>query len=327
VTPLTVPRGIVNITGTDSQNAGGPADWRLGRIHRRRVSPNAKRTAARLRTKLTATNDKPARPAALAAAGAVSAPVAPRSGSVLGWLFRLVLGTYSLSLLFLLLSTAALLALLLPSLHWRRSSTRWLARLWLALVGLRLRVNSLELLPEDSCVLVANHASYLDGIVMTAGLPPRFSFVIKREATDMPVVGFLLRRIGSEFVDRHSAGGRQRGARRVMQRAEQGHSLIFFPEGTFDSVVGLKRFHIGAFVAAARGGMPLVPVVIQGARRSLPSGAIVPMPGPIHIAIMPSIDGDGLEPDELRDAARDAMLGRLGEPDLVELARAPARAR
>jgi 1-acyl-sn-glycerol-3-phosphate acyltransferase len=280
-----------------------------------------------LRTKSTAARDQTARTAALAAADAVSVVAAPRPGGVLGWLFRLAFGAYSLSLLLLVTSVAALLALLVPSLRWRRSSTRWLARLWLNLACLRLRVNGLEHLPAGSCVLVANHSSYLDGIVMTAALPPRFSFVIKREAAHMLVMGFLLRRIGSEFVDRHSAGGRQRGARRVMQRAEQGHSLIFFPEGTFDSVIGLKRFHIGAFVAAARGGMPLVPVVIRGARRSLPNGAIVAMPGTIRIEILPSIDGNGREPDELRDAARDAMLARLGEPDLAVLAHAPARAR
>jgi 1-acyl-sn-glycerol-3-phosphate acyltransferase len=253
--------------------------------------------------------------------------VQPRAGGMPGRLWRVILGAYSLSLLFLLMSVAAVVALLLPSLHWRRSSTRWLARLWLALAFLRLRVDGLEHLPEGSCVLVANHSSYLDGIVMKAGLPPRFSFVIKREATGMPVIGFLLRRIGSEFVDRHSAGGRQRDARRVMKRAEQGHSLVFFPEGTFDSVVGLKRFHIGAFVASARGGMPLVPAVIHGARRSLPNGAIVPLPGTIRIEILPSIEGAGRKPDELRDEARDVMLERLGEPDLAELAKAPGRSR
>ena len=51
------------------------------------------------------------------------------------------------------------------------------------------------------------------------------------------------------------------------------------------------------------------------------------MPGTIRIEILPPIEGVGREPDELRDAARDAMLARLGEPDLAELARAPARAR
>ncbi|MDH4166923.1 MAG: 1-acyl-sn-glycerol-3-phosphate acyltransferase [Gammaproteobacteria bacterium] len=280
-----------------------------------------------MRTKSTAPDDQTARTSAPSAADAVNVPARPRAGSVPGWLFRLVFGAYSLTLLFLLLSVAGLLALVLPSLHWRRSSTRWVARLWLALACLRLRVDGLEHLPESPCVLVANHSSYLDGVVMKAGLPPRFSFVVKREAADMPVMGFLLRRIGAEFVDRHSAGGRQRGARRVMQRAEQGHSLAFFPEGTFDSVVGLKRFHPGAFVAAARGGVPLVPAVIHGTRRSMPNGAIVPMPGTIRIEILPPIDSDGRKPDELRNAARAVMLERLGEPDLVELAAAPARSR
>jgi 1-acyl-sn-glycerol-3-phosphate acyltransferase len=280
-----------------------------------------------LRTNSTAAEDDVARTAAAPVADAVKASAAPRARGLSGHLIRLVLGIYSLSALFVLMAVAALLTLLLPSLHWRRSSTRWLARLWLTLAGLRLRVNGLEHLPEGSCVLVANHSSYLDGVVMKAGLPPRFSFVIKREAATTPVLGFLLRRIGSEFVDRHSAGGRQRDARRVMKRAEQGHSLVFFPEGTFDSVVGLKRFHIGAFVAAARGGMPLVPAVIHGARRSMPNGAIVPMPGTIRIEILPPIDGVGRKPDELRDSARAMIVERLGEPDLAELAHGPTRAR
>jgi len=242
-------------------------------------------------------------------------------------LFRLFYVPYSLTTLTVLMVMAALLALLLPTLPARRSCTRWLARAWLAVTFLRLRIDGLEHLPEGSCVLVANHASYLDGVVMKAALPPRFSFVIKREASSMPVVGLLLRRIGSEFVDRHSAGGRQRDARRVMARAGQGHSLVFFPEGTFDSVVGLKRFHIGAFVAAARGRLPLVPAVIHGARQSMPNGAIAPHPGVIRVEVLPAMASDGREPEALRDLARAAILARVGEPDVAELAHAAGRAR
>lgn len=258
-----------------------------------------------------------------------STPDTPASSALLASIgrraFRLVYVPYSLTLLAALMLTAAIAALLLPSLQARRVSTHWLARLWLALACVRLRVTGIDRLPSGSCVLVANHSSYLDGVVMKAALPPRFSFVIKREASAMPVVGLLLRRIGSEFVDRHSAGGRQRDARRVLSRAGQGHSLVFFPEGTFDSVVGVKRFHVGAFVAAARGGIPLVPAVIHGARRSMPNGALAPRPGPIHVEILPAIDGD--QPDRLRDAARGAIIDRVGEPDLAELAHAPLRAR
>lgn len=135
----------------------------------------------------------------------------------------------------------------------------------------------------------------------------------------MPVVGVVLKRIGSEFVDRHNEGGRHRDARRVMRHAEAGHSLVFFPEGTFDAQAGLKRFHIGAFVAATRGAMPVVPVVIRGARRALPSGTHIPRPGSITVEILaPFATGAAdVSAESLRDDARRRILERLDEPDLT----------
>jgi len=233
----------------------------------------------------------------------------------LHWLY----GVYVLTTLALTVTLAALLALLVPSLVWRRSITRHLARAWLWLARIRVSVRGLERLPAGSCVLVANHSSYLDGVVMKAALPPRFSFVVKREAAAMPVLGLLLRRIGSEFVDRHSKGGRQRDGRRVVRRAGEGHSLVFFPEGTFDEHTGLKRFQSGAFVAAARGGAPVVPAVIRGARRALPPHAWVPRPGPITVDILQPLESTacGNSATGLRDAARSRILALLDEPDLA----------
>jgi 1-acyl-sn-glycerol-3-phosphate acyltransferase len=230
---------------------------------------------------------------------------------------RALYAGWALGTLTVLMTLAVLLAFVLPWLSWRRASTRFFARTWLGVAGLRVRATGLETLPEGSCVLVANHSSYLDGVVMKAVLPPRFSFVIKREAASLPIVGLLLRRIGAEFIDRHTPGGRQRDARRVVGRAEQGHSLVFFPEGTFDSVVGLKRFHLGAFVAAARGNVPVVPAVLHGVRSALPNGTFVPRPGPLHVEVLPSIGGRGEPPERLRDASRAAIVARLDEPDLA----------
>jgi 1-acyl-sn-glycerol-3-phosphate acyltransferase len=233
---------------------------------------------------------------------------------------RALMALYGLAALFvfsLILVVAAILALLVPKLAWRRSVTSALARVALLVLGLRVSVEGLQSLPDGSCIVVANHSSYLDGVVLKAMLPPRFSFVIKREASRMPVAGLLMRRIGSEFVDRHSEGGRQRDARRVIRRAEQGHSLVFFPEGTFDEVPGLKRFHIGAFAAAVRGGMPIVPVIIHGARRALPNRAVIVRPGRIVVEVLPALPSDGASADSLRDEARRLIVARLDEPDLA----------
>ena len=230
---------------------------------------------------------------------------------------RVPYAIWALGTLAVLMTWAVLLAFVLPRLAWRRASTRFFAGAWLCLAGLRVRATGLDSLPDGSCVLVANHSSYLDGVLMKAVLPPRFSFVIKREAASMPVIGLLLQRIGAEFIDRHTPGGRQRDARRVVERAEQGHSLVFFPEGTFDAVIGVRRFHLGAFVAAARGNVPVVPAVIHGARRALPSGTWVPRPGRLLVEALPSIGGRGESPEQVRDASRAAIVARLDEPDLA----------
>ncbi|NJD31030.1 MAG: 1-acyl-sn-glycerol-3-phosphate acyltransferase [Gammaproteobacteria bacterium] len=249
-------------------------------------------------------------------------PTAPGFASMLRLLARALstlYGVFALVLFFALLCLAAILALIVPSLAWRRSVTHSLARLALRVLGLEVSVIGLQNLPDGSCIVAANHSSYLDGIVLKAMLPPRFSFVIKREASRMPVAGFLMRRIGSEFVDRNSSGGRQRDARRVIKRAEQGHSLVFFPEGTFDEHVGLKRFHIGAFAAAVRGGMPVVPVIIHGARRAFPNRAIIVRPGRIVVEILEPLPAAGVvaSAEVLRDETRQRILERLDEPDLA----------
>jgi 1-acyl-sn-glycerol-3-phosphate acyltransferase len=115
-----------------------------------------------------------------------------------------------------------------------------------------------------------------------------------------------------------------RDARRLLRNAERGEALVFFPEGTFSSEVGLLRFHIGAFAAAARAELPVIPVAIRGTRACLPPGRILPQPGLIEVEVLPPIF-DHCAPGEhesdhaaqLRNAARAALLVALGEPDLA----------
>jgi len=225
-------------------------------------------------------------------------------------------------LTFLVLGLALLVAtLILPGVYRRRAAARAVARAFLCLAGMRLRVRGLERLPRGQCVVVANHASYLDGLVFTAALPARFSFVIKREMSAVPLAGLFLRRIGSEFVERFDRHRGAADARRVLRNAANGHSLVFFPEGTFTRTPGLLKFHTGAFVTAARAGCPVIPAVVRGTRAALsPTGAL-PRPGRIEVDILPPIhaqpqDGEAASA-ALRDGAREAILLALGEPDLT----------
>jgi 1-acyl-sn-glycerol-3-phosphate acyltransferase len=226
---------------------------------------------------------------------------------------------------FLVLALGSLPAVLvLPSLEGRRRIVRWVARTFLRLAGMPFEVRFAERLPAGQCVVVANHASYLDGVVFKAALPPRFGFVIKREMASVPLAGLLLRRIGSEFVERFNPQRGASDARRMLRNASNGHSLMFFPEGTFTHQPGLARFHTGAFVTAARAGCPVVPIVVRGTRRALAPGTLLPLPAHIQLEVLPPLvplarANDDTQPRAaaIRDQARSAILERLGEPDLA----------
>jgi 1-acyl-sn-glycerol-3-phosphate acyltransferase len=230
---------------------------------------------------------------------------------------RLVYGAYATGV-FLLLGAASLpVLLLLPGLRRRRTLIRGVARGALACMGMRLNTTGLALLPLP-CVVVANHESYLDGVVLCALLPPTFGFVIKREMQGVPAAGWLLTRIGAQFVARNNASGSKRDTLRVLRSAADRQSLAFFPEGTFKTESGLLPFHNGAFTAAVRGAMPVVPLVIRGTRRCLRPGSMLPWPGTITVQALTAITGkaDG-GPTALRDAARGAILAHTGLPDLA----------
>lgn len=230
---------------------------------------------------------------------------------------RLLWGLWAWLLLLPLLALVAVPVLLAPSLSQRRAAARLVCRAYFLLCGLPVRVRGLERLPDGPCIIVANHASYVDGPLLFACLPPRFGFVIKKEASRIPVAGLLMRRLGHHFVarkNRHEGAG---DARRILRAVEQGQAVAFFPEGTFTAQAAIGRFHSGAFAAATRAGVPVAPVAIRGTRRILRAKTLLPRWGRIEVEALPSLlpaGGAGDAAAALRDAARAAIASAVGEP-------------
>lgn len=196
------------------------------------------------------------------------------------------------------------------------------ARLLLWLTGTPLTASGLEYVPRGSpCVLVVNHASYLDGMVLLAALPEPVSFVAKRELLEQFIPRVYLQCLGTEFVERFAAHESVQDARRLEVALRAGRALVFFPEGTFTRLPGLMPFRMGAFVVAANTGIPVVPVAICGTRSILRDGQWWPRRGAITIMfgapLLPVTDArDAFAAAVvLRDAARAHILRHCGEPD------------
>ncbi len=200
---------------------------------------------------------------------------------------------------------------------------RGAARLLLRLTAVEFAADSNE--PGrigSSRLIVANHSSYLDGLFLIAALPHSHRFVAKRELASVPIVGLLLRRLGTVFVARFDARAGVEDAHRVANLARQGESFIFFSEGTFTRAPGLLPFHLGAFTASLEADLPVVPVALRGTRTLLPDRQWLPrrVPVIVHIGqpIVPTRNRNAFwNVIQLREAARRFILEHCGEPDLA----------
>ena len=214
---------------------------------------------------------------------------------------------------------AWLTTMILPGVDLRRRAARAWARCALRLSGIHVRVEGLERLPTASAaVVVANHASYADSILLTAALPPRFGYAVKRELATAALLGAPLRRLGAVFVERVDAAGGVEDTGVLEAHTRAGEPLVMFPEGTFRRAPGLLPFKLGAFVVAAHTGAPIIPVALVGTRSLLRPGEWLPRRCEIVITIGTPIVSSEHDWDAalaLRDAARRAILARVPEPD------------
>ncbi|WP_345793834.1 AMP-binding protein [Thauera sp. JM12B12] len=220
---------------------------------------------------------------------------------------------------FLLLAPLATLAILtLPRLAQRWAVCHRLARLHARLCGCALRVEGADHLPATGCVLVANHASYIDGLVLAAALPQPVRFVAKAELRDSRLLGPLFERMDTCFVRRFDPGHGVEDADTLAAGAGTGAPLLFFAEGTFSARPGLQAFRLGAFQSAARQGLPVVPVALAGTRAVLPDGSWQPRPGALTVTICAPHAPAGEDWHDLlalRDAVRADILTHCGEDD------------
>jgi 1-acyl-sn-glycerol-3-phosphate acyltransferase len=212
------------------------------------------------------------------------------------------------------------LVMILPRRSQRHALLGIAGRLFFRMTGISLTVEGASVTLGMGGIIVANHASYIDGLILSAAIPGELTFVAKSSFQRRPVIGPFLERLGSVFVHRLDAKAGVEDTETLLGAARRGERIVILPEGTFARMPGLLPFRAGGFLVAAQCGRSILPVTIKGARMVLRDVQWFPRRAPISVHLGDLIAPDGVDfaaAVRLRDKVRQSILMSLGEPDLA----------
>lgn len=148
--------------------------------------------------------------------------------------------------------------------------------------------------PNRPCVYIVNHSSFIDIWALLEELPGTVRFVFKAELTRVPVLGQALLAARHIRINRQSRSAAFAAYDEAAKSVQAGISAIVFPEGTRSPDGKLTAFKKGPFVLAIAAGVPVVPILIEGAFELMPGGALYPRPGTVTLRVGAPIQTTGM---------------------------------
>ena len=195
-----------------------------------------------------------------------------------------------------------------------------IARLWARVIligmGFRYSIKGTENFEAGkSYMLVANHTSMTDIMLMLLAVKNHpFVFVGKKELVNIPIFGFIYKRV-CILVDRENSKSRFAVFERAQNRIQQGLSICIFPEGGVpDESMLLDEFKDGAFRIAIEHQLTIVPITFYDNKKRFSYTFFSGSPGKMRAKIHPPIETIGKTMDDklhLKQQVRDIILTEL----------------
>lgn len=195
-----------------------------------------------------------------------------------------------------------------------------IARIWAKIIligmGFNYKISGSDVFEEGkSYVLVANHTSMTDIMLMLVLVKNHpFVFVGKKELAQIPIFGFIYKRV-CILVDRNRSKSRFQVFERAQKRIQQGLSICIFPEGGVpEEHIVLDEFKDGAFRIAIEHQLPIVPMVFYDNKKRFSYTFFSGSPGKMRAKILPIILTQGKtlgDKNELKQQARKMILSAL----------------
>jgi 1-acyl-sn-glycerol-3-phosphate acyltransferase len=149
----------------------------------------------------------------------------------------------------------------------------------------RVTVQGLENIPATgNFVLVCNHQSHFDSLVIFSHIKRHMRFVAKAELFKIPLFGFALKAAGNIRVLRDGSEKDRQAITHAIEAVRERTCIIFFPEGTRSEDGILRSFKKGASILAIQAQVPLIPIAVAGTVNILPKGSLR-IQGGKHVAL------------------------------------------
>lgn len=171
---------------------------------------------------------------------------------------------------------------------------RFWSRSLLRICGVRVVLHGAEHIDRTrSCIYASNHASMFDIPVVIAGLPDDIRLVYKKELERIPVFGWGLKWGSYIGIDRGRGAEARKSLDEAIEKIRRGASVLLFVEGTRTPDGKLQQFKRGAFHLAARAGVPVVPLTINGSYTIVPKHSLRIRPGTVDLILSPPVTVTG----------------------------------
>jgi 1-acyl-sn-glycerol-3-phosphate acyltransferase len=161
------------------------------------------------------------------------------------------------------------------------------AKLELFLLGITLEIKG-DIDP-DADMLMINHQSILDIILLEALHPRDLCWVAKKEIADIFWFGHILKAPNMIVVERESKSSLVKLIKDAKNRFDQKRPIAIFPEGTRGDGTKLKKFRVGAKIIAEKNNMLVQPIIITKSRDIFDSQKFLQQSGVVTITYLPSI--------------------------------------
>jgi 1-acyl-sn-glycerol-3-phosphate acyltransferase len=189
------------------------------------------------------------------------------------------------------------------------------ARVLCIITPIRLRkTGKKNIQKKQSYVIVANHSSSFDILVLYARLGVDFKWVMKQELRKVPGLGVACEKLGHIFIDRSSPKAALETIAKAKSSIKDGTCIVFFPEGTRNKKGELADFKKGAFKMAFDLNLPILPVSVKGTNKIHEPDTLNIFPGTATLIFHPPIHLENYaweNVDELMKHARDVISSGL----------------